>query len=120
MYIYIEVKEEIIAFLSSCVLVKQQVFLPGLFPLPLFSTIPSRGSSCSFWGWSVRGGTPACRATHIELPFLSQDEKNQVLTTYIWYRQVSRPACALLFPGPGPGLYPPRKDFSTPEGQASC
>lgn len=38
------------------------------------------------------GWTPAHKATYVELLFLSQDEKNQVLTTYIWYRQVSKPA----------------------------
>lgn len=37
----------------------------------------------------MQGGPPDHKATSAKLPFLSQDEKNQVLTTYIWYRQVS-------------------------------
>lgn len=70
-------------------------FFPS-WPLspPHFLILKGSGtwSSSSYWGWRVQGGLPAHRAALAELPFLPQDEKNQVLTTYIWYRQVSQPA----------------------------
>ena len=85
-----------------CLLVKGR-FFPG-WPLspPHFLILKGAGaqSSSSCWGWHVQGGLPAHRAAFAELPFLPQDEKNQILTTYIWYRQVSKPAPP---PSPFPG-----------------
>lgn len=88
--------------------------LPGwpLFPFSTLSLPKGIGtqSSSSFYGVCARW-TPARRAAEAELPFPSQDEKNQVLTTYIWYRQVSDQPCALphvLGSGPPlPGGIPP-------------
>ena len=96
------VKKEILELLPRCVLVKGR-FFPG-WPLspPHFLILKGAGSqsSSSCWGGCVQGGLPAHRAAFAELPFLPQDEKNQVLTTYIWYRQVSKPAPP---PSPFPG-----------------
>lgn len=48
---------------------------------------PQRGESAAPTAPPPGGGVTLCQPCAL---FFPQDEKNQVLTTYIWYRQVSR------------------------------
>ena len=80
------------AMLSSCTHLTDQLHLDGqqlefISFLGLFQQMRYPGQA------SVGVCVCVCVCVSTCQPLLlSQDEKNQVLTTYIWYRQVSRPA----------------------------
>lgn len=76
---------------------------------------PQRGESTALTAPPPGGGVTLCQPCAL---FFPQDEKNQVLTTYIWYRQVSRGDLCQIPLSLGPGCC--SRGWSTGGDWAGC